>query len=119
LKVQRGDVVLVNYPFANGNGSKVRPALVVQCDINNGRLDNTILAQIMSRIRLATTEPTQLLIVVDSLEGKQSGLLSDSAVTCENLYTVRQDIISRRIGSLPQEIMDRIDQCLIASLEIG
>ena len=111
--------MLVNYPFASGSGSKVRPALVVQCDVNNGRLDNTILAQITSRVRLATTEPTQLLLVVDSLEGKQSGLLSDSAVTCENLYTVKQDIISRTIGSLPLETMNRVDQCLIASLEIG
>ena len=38
MKAQRGDVVLVNYPFADGVGSKVRPALIVQCDSNNRRL---------------------------------------------------------------------------------
>jgi mRNA-degrading endonuclease toxin of MazEF toxin-antitoxin module len=47
MKSQRGDVVLVSYPFASGGGSKVRPALVIQCDRNNGRLDNTIVAQII------------------------------------------------------------------------
>lgn len=43
MKVQRGDVVLVNDPFASGSGSKVRPAVVVQCDRNDSRLDNTII----------------------------------------------------------------------------
>jgi len=52
MRVQRGDTILVNYPFASGTGGKVRPALVVQCDRNNGRLDNTIIAQITSRTRI-------------------------------------------------------------------
>ena len=119
MRVSRGDVVLVNYPFASGTGSKVRPALVVQCDRNNGRLDNTIVAQITSRTHLARTEPTQLLIEFSSSVGQQSGLLNDSALSCENLYTVRQDAINRRIGSLPDDVMSQVDQCLKASLGIN
>ena len=46
MKSQRGDVVLVNYPFASGVGTKIRPALVVQCDANNRRLDNTLIVQL-------------------------------------------------------------------------
>jgi mRNA-degrading endonuclease toxin of MazEF toxin-antitoxin module len=30
--MKRGDVVLVDYPFSEGGGSKVRPALVVMCE---------------------------------------------------------------------------------------
>jgi len=29
MNVQRGDVVLIDYPYAAGGGAKVRPALVV------------------------------------------------------------------------------------------
>lgn len=119
MKVQRGDVVLVNYPFAAGSGSKVRPALVVQCDQNNLRLDNTIVAQITSRTRLAQSEPTQLLIRVSSPAGQQAGLIADSAVSCENLYTVRQDTIVRHIGSLPADVLDQVDDCLKASLDLS
>lgn len=93
MNVKRGDVVLVNYPFASGAGSKTRPALIVQCDVNNHRLDNTILAQITSRIRFAKSEPTQLLIQLSSPAGQMSGLLIDSAISCENLYTVRRNTI--------------------------
>ncbi|MFO0868266.1 MAG: type II toxin-antitoxin system PemK/MazF family toxin [Pirellulales bacterium] len=58
IQYRRGDVVIVRFPFADGVGSKSRPALVVQCDRNNSRLDQTILVQITSRTRFARTEPT-------------------------------------------------------------
>lgn len=119
MKFQRGDVVLVRYPFASGSGGKVRPALVVQNDQNNRRLDNTILVQITSRTQFAASEPTQLLIKLNSPEGKQAGLLQDSAISCENLFTVRQDVIARKIGTLPSATMNEIGECLKAALGIA
>ena len=74
MKFSRGDVVLVSYPFASGSGSKVRPAVIIQCDRNNSRLDNTIIAQLTSRTRFASSEPTQLLIEAASPAGQQAGL---------------------------------------------
>jgi mRNA-degrading endonuclease toxin of MazEF toxin-antitoxin module len=41
MNVLRGDVVLLDYPYAGG-GAKVRPALVIQNDRDNQRLVNTI-----------------------------------------------------------------------------
>ncbi|MDB5389745.1 MAG: transcriptional modulator of MazE/toxin, MazF [Planctomycetaceae bacterium] len=118
MKSQRGDVVLVNYPFASGQGMKIRPALVVQCDTNNQRLDNTIIVQITSRIRFTKSEPSQLLIEIESPEGRHSGLIHNSAVSCENLFTIRQDVIIRKLGSLSTTIMLQIDECLKVSLGI-
>jgi len=46
MNVSRGDIVLVDYPFSDGTGSKVRPALVVQADALNRRITDTILASI-------------------------------------------------------------------------
>jgi mRNA-degrading endonuclease toxin of MazEF toxin-antitoxin module len=60
MKTLRRDVVLVNYPFASGVGSKIRPALVVQCDTNNYRLNNTVIAQITSHVRYARSFPFPL-----------------------------------------------------------
>lgn len=118
MKCQRGDIVLVNYPFSEGQGAKIRPALVVQCDTNNRRLDSTLIVQITSRIQLARKVPTQLLVEVASPAGRQSGLVNDSAVACENIYTVRQTAIIRVIGSLPEDTMDKVGDCLKASLGI-
>jgi mRNA interferase MazF len=115
--LQRGDVVLVQFPFASGTGKKLRPALVVQCDRNNQRLANVILAQVTSNVR-RVGEPTQLYIEVATPAGKQSGLLFDSSVTCENLTTVEISLVQRKIGSLPPDAMAQINNCLRASLDL-
>jgi mRNA-degrading endonuclease toxin of MazEF toxin-antitoxin module len=62
---------------------------------------------------------TQLLISAATPEGKQAGLIKDSVITCENLATVLQTRITRRIGSLPADAMLKIDECLKSSLGIA
>ena len=118
MNVSRGDVVLVDFPFAAGGGSKLRPALVVQNDRDNRRLTNTILAMITSRTDRARTEATQLLIDIATPEGRQSGLLRDSAVNCSNLFTVDQQKLVRTIGSLSAGLMGQVDACLKAALNL-
>jgi len=41
--MNRGDVVLVPFPFQDKLGEKIRPAVVVQSDAEKQRLANTIL----------------------------------------------------------------------------
>ena len=114
--IQRGDIIIVAFPYISGGGGKNRPALVVQCDRNNGRLQNTIVAMITGNVRLAATEPTQLLIDPATPEGKSSGLAYPSAVKCENLYTISQGDMIRKLGSIPPSLMARVDTCLKEAL---
>ena len=71
--MRRGDVALLDYPYSDGSGSKVRPVLIVQNDRDNQRLSNTIVALITRNIS-RTHEPTQLLMDVTTADGQQSGL---------------------------------------------
>jgi mRNA interferase MazF len=115
----RGDVVIVEFPFQDGARGKNRPALVVQCDENNRRLRNTVIAMIIGNVRLATSEPTQFLIDPATPEGGFSGLHALSAVKCENLFTVMQSNILHPIGHLPPALMRKVDACLKASLGLA
>ncbi len=115
--MKRGDVVLLDYPYADGSGSKVRPALMAQNDRDNQRLTNTIVALITKNVS-RVHEPTQLLIDVSTPEGRQSGLNQTSVVTCGNLFTVAQMKVRRIIGSLSPSTMAQIDACLRASLDL-
>jgi mRNA interferase MazF len=63
MTLSRGDVVLVDFPYSSGTGSKFRPALVIQNDADNARLTNTILVQITGTTHRAL-EPTQVLVEV-------------------------------------------------------
>ena len=117
MTLQRGDVVLVSFPFSSQTGSKVRPALVVQSDHNNQRLTNVIVAAITTTTH-RSGEATQLLIDVATPDGQQSGLLWNSVVTCENLVTVAQSLVQRKIGQLSSTLMQQIDGCLKASVGV-
>jgi len=119
MKVLRGEVVLLDYPFATGSGGKVRPALVVQNDLDNGRLLNTIVVMITSRTHRATREPTQFLIDISTPPGQQTGLVMNSAVNCANLFTVGQSKILRKLGMLPPALMIHVDACLKAAIGVS
>jgi mRNA interferase MazF len=117
MSVNRGDVVLVNWPFSSGTGKKPRPALVVQNDHDNARLTNTIVVMITSVTRRAL-EATQLLIDVTTPDGALTGLHRDSVVNCVNLFTVEQTKVSRTIGKLSPPLLLQVNACLRAALEL-
>jgi hypothetical protein len=48
--MKRGDVVLVDWPYSDRTGSKLRPAVVVQADFLNSLIDDTILVQITTQV---------------------------------------------------------------------
>jgi mRNA interferase MazF len=118
MTISRGDVVLLNYPFSSGRGTKIRPALVVQGDVNNHRLTNTIVAMITRTIQRVGFVSTQYLLDPATREGAAAGVLHPSAVTCENLLTVEQQLVLRKIGSLSPPAMQQINACLNAALDL-
>lgn len=118
MNVSRGDVVLIDYPFAVGPGQKVRPVLVIQNDRDNLRMATTIIAQITGNTLRASHEHTQLLIDVTTPDGQKSGLLKTSAVNCANLFTVDRGDVLRKLGALSAGLMQQIDNCLKAALSI-
>jgi mRNA interferase MazF len=116
--MKRGDIVLVDFPFATGGGSKVRPALFVQSDHNNARLQDTIVAIITSNLSRAGLEPTQYLVDPSHPDWQASGLVLPSVVKCEHLYTFNKRRILRVIGRLSANALHQVNDCLKASLDL-
>jgi mRNA interferase MazF len=80
-------------------------------------LTNTIIVQITGTTRRAL-EPTQLLIELGSHDGQQSGLRQDSVVNCVNLLTLDKSKVLRTIGSLSATLMQKVNDCLRAALDL-
>ena len=118
MKVRRGEVVLVDFPYSDHTGSKVRPALVVQADALNQRLDDTILALITSSRHRSIGATTQVVIDITTAEGQQTGLRFNSIIQCENLLTYDQALILRVLGRLSATAMEQINTGLKAALGI-
>ena len=113
--MKRGDVVIVEIAYVEGHGGKKRPALILQNDRDNRRLETTIVAMISGNVSYAS-ETTQLLVDPRVDEGASSGLHGTSVVKCCNLFTVAQSDVRRVIGQLSETIMTRLEICLKVAL---
>jgi len=106
MPYKRGDVVLVLFPDSNLRTAKRRPALVVQADDLTTGLPQTIIAMSTSNIARAG-QTSRVTLLLRSDEGQQAGILMDSIVMTDNLATVRDSEVDRRLGTLPD--MSEID----------
>ena len=103
---KRGEVVLVLFPHSNLRAAKPRPALVIQADDLQTGLPQVIVAMLTSKLFRAN-HPSRVTVLRSTLEGRQSGLLSDSVVMTDNLATIAESEIDRTIGTLPMAEVER------------
>lgn len=117
MKYRRGDVVLALYPLASGVGSSRRPCVVIQNDDDNQKLANTVVAQITTNLA-RVGDKSHVLIEVASADGRQSGLIHDSVISCNNLATINENRIQHRIGILGPTVIQEMNGALNAALEL-
>jgi len=113
----RGDVVIVPFPFQDKPVDKIRPAVVVQCDAENRRLANTVLAMVTGNLD-DVGQPTTVLVDPQTADGAGSGLKGPSLVKCTNVATVRQRRVIHVIGRLSPARMQEVNRALKAALEL-
>lgn len=120
MSYDRGDVVIVPFPFVTHEGAqqKARPAVVISDHSIQRRFDDVILAAITSQ-RIEDVSATEFLIEERTPGFAQSGLARTSVVRCEFIMTVPKSVISRKLGSLPKNLMDRIDELLGKSIGLA
>ena len=116
MNIRRGDTVLADLPYNDRTENKKRPALVVQCDRNNERLDDVILAMRTSITLMRVGRIDAILDQCRDTRGTTVGLAGDSAVKCEHLIALHRRFVDRVVGHLPPEVMEEIDRCLKESL---
>jgi mRNA interferase MazF len=112
MRVRRGDVVRVDWPYSDRTGSKVRPAVVVQDDAYNQRIADTVLVLISRTLRA----PGATEVEIDPALEPTSGLRYRSVASCTNLLTIDQGLLVQAIGYLSAGTMQRVNDCLKAAL---
>lgn len=114
---RRGDVVRVDFPFTDLPQGKKRPAVVVQNDSDNRKIRKTVVAMITGNLK-RLGDPSHLSIDPSTPEGASSGLHGISLVSCNNLYTLEQDCIQKKLGHLSDALKQKLDDCLRAALQL-
>ncbi len=98
----RGDVVLVDFVFAEGTGVRRRPAVLLSHDTYQRGRQEAIFA--------AVTSNTDRLLIGDQLiaDWREAGMLFPSVVT-GILRTIKQDMMARKLGNLTPRDLDAVE----------
>ena len=117
MNYNNGDIVIVPFPFVTSASmqQKARPALVISNHNIKRKFDDFILIAITSQ-NVDTILSTEYLIEEGTEAFKQSGLVKKSVVRCEYIMTVPNDIIVRKIGLLPVDVINEINEVIKLSL---
>ena len=107
----RGEVYLVSFdPTLGAEIRKTRPALILQNDIANRASPITIVAAITSRFD-EELYPTEV-----PLRAREGGLSTDSIVLLNQIRSIDNQRLVRRIGKLTSGTMSHVDRALALSL---
>lgn len=107
----RGDVVLVSFVFTDETGVRQRPAVIVSSNAYHSGREEVIIAAITSR--------TDRVLVGDHLinHWREAGLLLPSVAT-GIIRTIKQVMVIRKLGTMPQDDMRVINEKLRMALDL-
>lgn len=106
--MKRGDIVLVKYPFTDLSTEKLRPALVILPEDEEG---DFLLAFITSII--IKKNPFDILIPKNG-----TGLRKDSILRLKKIMTIHKSLVAGKIGSASKEQLKIIEETLLEMLNL-
>lgn len=113
--MNRGDVILVRFPHPSGQRGKKRPAVIVQSDAYAGAVSTIVVAEVTKNLSMKD-DPACLFIDITTAEGKATGLVRDSVVSCLLIVTVYTDTVAQVLGTLSPTMKLRLDDCVKTAL---
>ena len=105
--MNKGNIVLVPFPFTDLTGSKLRPSLII-----HSYRDDVIVAFISSSSKIISDY--DILI----RKSKKNGLKVNSVLKLNKIVTLDRKLIVGIIGDLEEHILKQVDDELIKIFEI-
>lgn len=105
-----GSTCLVEYPFTDGTGAKVRPVLVVSRDEYNKGAD-IVVVPISSRPD--SSDPYSVFIDESDPAFSKTGLRCSSAVKWSKPFTIDKSLLIRRLGFLEGQPLSQITHSIL------
>ncbi len=115
--MNRGDIVLVKFPFTDLSSSKVRPALVVSVDTYNQASKDSIFIFISSNI--SSQENTDVLVEKSHSEFKMTGLIGASIIKVDKIAVLEKSLASRKLGKAGPQLLKAVESRLKNILDLN
>ncbi|MBI3813218.1 MAG: growth inhibitor [Nitrospinae bacterium RIFCSPLOWO2_02_39_17] len=109
---ERGDVILVPFPFSDQTTTKKRPAVIISSNTYNNVSSDIIIMAI-------TSQTEKILGIGECLIGDWhiAGLLKPSAIKSA-ISTIEQKLVLKKLGKFSLNDMNSMENALIELLDI-
>jgi len=112
MEIRRGDVFLVNLdPVKGSEEGKTRPCVVIQNNLGNKFSKTTIVASITSNV------DNDYPFIVKVNKG-DANLPKDSTILLNQINTISEERIIKKIGSLKEDTIKKVNNAIKHSLEL-
>lgn len=111
-KFQRGDIVLIRFPFTDLSGSKRRPAIIL------AEYPPDVVVAFISSVLPSVPEKSDILLLPSAPFFTATGLKKASVVRLRKVATLEQALVTRKLGNLDQNLLTAVDKALVYSLGI-
>jgi mRNA interferase MazF len=108
MNLQKGDIVLVPFPFANLSAIKLRPAVVLWVDL----LGTDITVCFISSQNITNISVEEFIIETTDPEFSQTGLKITSKVRVSKIVTIESNLVTRKLGKLENNLLLKLNNCL-------
>jgi len=112
MAFQRGDVVLLPFPFTDFTATKTRPAVVVSSAVYQSVRPELLLAYISSQVSKATVPIDYILS-----DWQTAGLLKPSFVR-PKIAAIEPELIVHQVGRLSAQDLGEVDRRLRRAMEL-
>ncbi|MGA9381130.1 MAG: type II toxin-antitoxin system PemK/MazF family toxin [Phormidium sp.] len=114
MTLQKGDIVLVQFPFADLSQTKLRPAVVLSVISNP---DEVTLCFISSQ-NVANLSPEEFAMNSSDQEFQETGLRVSSKVRVTRIVTLESRLLLRRLGKLGNQQMQQLNTIMIQAFHL-
>jgi mRNA interferase MazF len=114
MALQKGDIVLVNFPFTDLSQTKLRPALILSA---NEALNEVTLCFISSQ-KVDQLAPEEFVINAADQEFLKTGLKVSSKVRVTRMITLQRQQIVRRLGALSGQYVRALNTLIIQAFQL-
>ena len=114
MALEKGDIVLVQFPFTNLSQTKLRPALVLWVDPTKS--DVTLC--FISSQNVTNISPEEFLLDVSDPEFIGTGLRVSSKVKVTRIATLERKLLIRRLGKLGNQQMQQLNAVMILAFQL-
>jgi len=114
---RKWDIVLLSYPFTDLSARKVRPAVVVSPDSENCVLEDAVFLLITSNT--ARLSQFDLIVDITHPEFAATGLLNQSAIRVNKVWTLHNTLVRRTLGRLGPRLQQEIANLLASYFDIS